>query len=71
MSETPPQYQEGYRAATRQAQDDLAATLRLHADEIPDALAREIFASTFGVKAADDEFGPDPDLPDMIKDTQE
>ncbi len=68
MSETDPQYQQGYRDATAQAREDLALTLRTRAvksgedsDEVlSDSMVREIFASVFGVKATDDEFGPEP-----------
>jgi hypothetical protein len=61
-------YQRGHRAAMAEARTDLAATLRVMAvrtgepDEevLSDAKVREIFASVFGVKAMDDEFGSEP-----------
>lgn len=67
MNAQSPGYSKGYRDAKEEARHDLAAILRTYmldtgADE-PLTLkrAREIFMGTFGVTAADAEFGPEPD----------
>lgn len=61
-------YRQGYQDATAIARRDLAAALRTYAigigddtdEPLSDARVRDIFASVFGVKASDDEFGPEP-----------
>lgn len=68
MNETSAEYQRGYTDAMEQAREDLGAILRLAAfptnedneELLSDAKVREIFAGVFGVKACDDEFGPEP-----------
>ena len=70
MAETSPEYQKGYKAALAHVRKDLAAVLRAHAlktgvgdlEVLSEKKIREIFTQTFGVMAADLEFGPEPEL---------
>lgn len=68
MNETSDEYRQGYRDAMAQAREDLALTLRDNAvdrgeddaEVLSDRMVREIFTGTFGVRATDEEFGPEP-----------
>lgn len=61
-------YQRGYQACLAAVKRDLATTLRLHAvktgspeeEILSKQKVREIFAGTFDVMSADEEFGPEP-----------
>lgn len=61
VSETP---QDTYRRAITKTRENLARSLRLRMAEgrLTEALARDVFADVFGVMAAEEEFGPDPEL---------
>lgn len=61
-------YKQGYQDAMAEVRRDLAATLRTHGistgedneEVLSDNKVREVFAGVFGIKATDDEFGPEP-----------
>lgn len=68
MSEDHDQYRQGHRDATAQIRQDLAAVLRVNAvssgeddaEVLSDRMVRDIFSGVFGVRATDEEFGPEP-----------